>query len=218
MVEEKEKEDNLEKSNNQNQAGNNNQGQKEAEKDEVNKIEIEKKLKELEQEVSEEDTQFASLEDELVKAKEEIDELHEKKDRYQSRLKRLKADFSNYKRRQREQKDKLVLRTKKDLLKELVPVIDNFERAIDSSSDDAENTDDLLEGINMIYKQLNQFLEQEDVKKLGQEGEEFDPNCHNAVTREESEEYEADEIIEVLQTGYQIEDEIIRPAMVKIAE
>ena len=213
MTEDRQKEEN---SNNQEQAGNNNQGQKETEETEAKKTEIEKKLEELEEEVSEEDTQFANLEDELVKAKEDIDELQEKNNKYQSRLKRLKADFTNYKRRQREQKDKLVLRTKRDLLKELIPVIDNFERAIDSSN--TENTDDLVEGINMIYKQLNQFLEQEEVKRLGEVGEEFDPNCHNAVAREENEEYEADKIIEVLQTGYQIKDEIIRPAMVKIAE
>ncbi len=213
MTGEKEKEENT---NNQEQAGNNNQSQKEAEEVKTKKTEIEKKLEELEQEVSEEDSQFANLEDELVKAKEDIDELQEENAKSQSRLKRLKADFSNYKRRQREQKDKLVLRTKRDLLQELIPVIDNFERAIDSSN--TKKTDDLLEGINMIYKQLKQFLEQEDVKCLGEVGEEFDPNCHNAVAREESEQYKTDEIIEVLQTGYQIKDEIIRAAMVKVAE
>ncbi len=212
MTEGKTKEEN---SNNQEQAGNNNQSQKEVEEAEAKKTEIEKKLEELEQEVSEEDTQFASLEDELVNAKEEIDELKEKKEKYQSRLKHLKADFANYKRRQREQRDKLILRTKRDLLKELIPVIDNFERAIDSCK---AESDGLVEGVNMIYKQLNQFLAAEDVKQLGEKGEEFDPNCHNAVAREESEEYESDKILEVLQTGYQIEDEIIRPAMVKVVE
>ncbi len=212
MTEGKTKEEN---SNNQEQAGNNNQSQKEVKEAEAKKTEIEEKLEELEQEVSEEDTQFANLEDELVNAKEEIDELKEKKEKYQSRLKHLKADFANYKRRQREQRDKLILRTKRDLLKELIPVIDNFERAIDSSK---AGNNGLVEGVNMIYKQLNQFLAAENVKQLGEKGEEFDPNCHNAVAREESGKYESDKILEVLQTGYQIEDEIIRPAMVKVVE
>ncbi|WP_027338645.1 nucleotide exchange factor GrpE [Halonatronum saccharophilum] len=160
------------------------------------------------EEVSITDEQFSQLEEELAKEKEE-------KERYIDRLQRLQAEFSNYRKRVVKEKEQLTSRATKDFILELLPIIDNFERALSNS----QNADKgFLEGVEMIHRQILTLLKKSGVEEIQTVGEEFDPNYHNAVMKEESKEYESGIIIEELQKGYAFDDVVIRPAMVKVAE
>ena len=152
--------------------------------------------------------EMKQLEDELLDEKEE-------KEKYINRLHRLKADFSNYKKRMEREKDKIANRAVKDFVSDLLPVIDNFERAIDSF--DQENQND-LEGIEKIHKQLSNLLKKKGIEIIDTVGEEFDPNLHEMMLEEESDEYESGVIVEELQKGYIYDGIVIRPAMVKVAK
>ena len=134
------------------------------------------------------------------------------------RFLRLQADYANYKKRTAGEKLQLSEIVKIDVLKEILPVLDNFERALlvpqDKMNDDMKS---FLEGYEMIYKQLVSVLEKEGLKKMEAVGKPFDPQYHEAVMRTPSEEYDDNVIIEVLQAGYLLGDKTVRPAMVKVA-
>ena len=125
---------------------------------------------------------------------------------------RLMADFQNYKRRAEEAKTMSYSHGKEDLLTDLLPIIDNFERALESEGEG----DNFKEGMEMIFKQLMDVLERTGLKEIEAEGKEFDPNYHNAVMTEDSDKYESNHVSEVLQKGYTFKDKVIRPSMVKV--
>ena len=127
---------------------------------------------------------------------------------------RLQADFSNYKRRTEAQKSEYVELGVKKVANDLLPVIDNFERALDS----IENKDSTYDGILMIKNQLAGVLEKEGIVEMKALGEEFDPMFHHAVLTEDSDEYDSGYAIEVLQKGYLINEKTLRPAMVKVSQ
>lgn len=127
---------------------------------------------------------------------------------------RLQADFSNYKRRTEAQKTEYVELGVKKVANDLLPVIDNFERALDS----IENKDSTYDGILMIKNQLAGVLEKEGIVEMKALGEEFDPMYHHAVLTEDSDEYDSGYVIEVLQKGYLINEKTLRPAMVKVSQ
>ncbi len=154
--------------------------------------------------------QIGELEEELAAEKEE-------KEKYVNRLQRLQADFSNYKKRIEKEKKRANQQAIKELVEDLLPIIDNFERALNTSQD-SEEAADVLKGVEMIYKQLVDLLHKKGVEEIATVGEEFDPNFHEAAMTEESEEYESGVIIEEMQPGYKLDNLVIRPAMVKIAE
>ena len=135
-----------------------------------------------------------------------------------SRYVRLQADFANFKKRTATEKQQISEVVKMDVLQNILPVIDNFERALqvpqDSLSDELES---FVDGYTMIYKQLMTVLEKEGVTKIDAVGKPFDPNYHQAVMRVPSDEYDNDVVVEVLQEGYLLGDKTLRPAMVKVA-
>lgn len=136
----------------------------------------------------------------------------------QQRYMRLQADFANFKKRTANEKLQISEVVKMDVLKNVLPVIDNFERALQIPQD--KLTDDLksfVDGYSMIYKQLVGVLEKEGVTKIDAVGKPFDPNYHQAVMRVPSDEYDDDVVVEVLQEGYLLGDKTLRPAMVKVA-
>ena len=127
---------------------------------------------------------------------------------------RLQADFANYKRRTEAQKTEFVELGVKKVVNDLLPVIDNFERALDSIGD----KDSTYDGIMMIKDQLTDVLKKEGIVEMKALGEEFDPTYHHAVLTEDSDEYDSGYIIEVLQKGYLINEKTLRPAMVKVSQ
>ena len=127
---------------------------------------------------------------------------------------RLQADFANYKRRTEAQKTEYVELGVKKIVNDLLPVLDNFERALDSIGE----KDSTYDGILMIKDQLTDVLKKEGIVEMKALGEEFDPTYHHAVLTEDSDEYDSGYVIEVLQKGYLINEKTLRPAMVKVSQ
>ncbi len=128
-------------------------------------------------------------------------------------LLRLTAEFDNFRRRTLKEKDDLRLTANADLLSALLPVLDNFDRALLH----AENSP-ILEGIQMVQKQLIDILNGNGLIKVGNIGEDFDPQIHDAIMQEEKEGAACNTILEVLQPGYCFHDKLLRAAMVKVAK
>lgn len=156
--------------------------------------------------------------DKLKKLEDKIDKL--KKDLKDSDEKVLlaKAEMVNYRKRKDDEVIRILKYANEDIIKELLPVIDNFERAI--KLDDNNLNDELskfLEGFKMIYCNLVSILEKNDVKQIDGNNKPFNPTYHQAVITEASDK-EKDIVLEVLQKGYLYKDKVIRPAMVKVSE
>lgn len=161
------------------------------------------KKEELENEAVEEQ----DSNEEEIKEENEIEELT-------NRLLRLQADFMNYKNRVDKDKENLYTYATEDIVTQLLPVLDNFERALDN----IDEKDKVYEGVKMIYDQILDVLSKNGLKEIQSVGESFDPNFHHAVFTEEVEDKEEDIILEVLQKGYMLKDKVIRPSMVKVAK
>jgi molecular chaperone GrpE len=129
---------------------------------------------------------------------------------------RALADFSNYKRRTDEEKERLRGIVNENLLLGLLPIVDNFERALQSAST-TKDYEKLVTGVNAILRQMQDFLTKEGVTPIDATGQPFDPNYHNAVLRHETTEYPENTVVEELQKGYTRGDRVLRPSMVKVA-
>ncbi len=132
----------------------------------------------------------------------------------ENRYVRLQADFENFKRRTNQEKDQLASFVKADVMKDLFPVLDNFERALSAPATD--ETKAFLDGFVMIHQNLMDMLSKHGLATIDAVGKPFDPNFHQAIMRVESKEYEDDMVCEVLQTGYTVDGKTVRPAMVKV--
>ena len=126
---------------------------------------------------------------------------------------RLMADFQNYRRRTEKEKNDIYAFANEKIVSELLNVIDNFERALAIATEG----DCFAEGMKLIFKQLHGVLEKSGVAEIEALGQDFDPNFHNAVMMEDSAEYESGKVTEVLQKGYMLNNRVIRPSMVKVA-
>jgi molecular chaperone GrpE len=134
----------------------------------------------------------------------------------QQRYLRAQADFDNFRRRTIKEKEELGQYASMKLLGQLLPVVDNFDRAIAAASG-ASDYDSLVKGVDMIFRQLEQTLEQEGLKAMNVVGEPFNPEFHQAIMQVESEEHEEGIIVEEVQKGYMLKDKVLRPAMVKVS-
>ena len=139
--------------------------------------------------------------------------LEELKADFDNRYKRLQADFENFKRRTNQEKEQLAGYVKGDVLTDLLPVLDNFERAVQSPAEGEAKV--FLDGFIMIHQNM---LSKHGLAVIEAVGQPFDPNFHQAIMRVPSDEYESDTVCEVLQTGYTVDGRCIRPAMVKVVE
>ena len=131
-------------------------------------------------------------------------------------LLRNQAELQNYKRRKDEETSKIQKYKNEELIKELLPIVDNFERAIKMDDNDlSDEVSKFLSGFKLIYGNTINVLNKFDVKEIKAEGVEFDPNYHHAVLTEHDETKPEGVVLEVLQKGYTYKDRVIRPAMVK---
>ena len=126
---------------------------------------------------------------------------------------RLMADFQNFKRRTEKEKNDIYAFANEKIVSELLNVIDNFERALAAATEG----DGFAEGMKLIFKQLQGVLEKSGVAEIEALGQDFDPNFHNAVMMEDSSEYESGKVTEVMQKGYMLNNKVVRPSMVKVA-
>ncbi len=149
----------------------------------------------------------------------EVEELNKKILSLQEALLRNQAELQNYKRRKEEETEKTLKYKNEDIIKELLNIIDNFERAIKMDNQDlSDEVSKFLEGFKLIYTNMVNILNKFDVKEINAEGVEFDPEFHHAVLTDHDETKPANVVLEVLQKGYTYKDRVVRPAMVKVNE
>ncbi|MBQ8590389.1 MAG: nucleotide exchange factor GrpE [Firmicutes bacterium] len=129
---------------------------------------------------------------------------------------RLAADFQNFKRRTEKEKSDIYAYANEKMALDLLDVIDNFERALVHQTDCKDEK--MKEGMDLIFKQLQGVLEKNKITEIPALGEDFDPNVHNAVMTQASEEFESGKVSTVFQKGYKLNNKVIRPAMVIVAE
>lgn len=132
---------------------------------------------------------------------------------------RNQAELVNFKRRKEEEVSHMMKYCNEDILKSLLPIIDNFERGLMMDDNDlSDEVSKFLSGFKMIYTDIIGIMNKNEVKEIEAEGIEFDPKVHQAVLMEHDEEKPHGVVLEVLQKGYMYKDKVIRPAMVKVNE
>lgn len=154
--------------------------------------------------------------DELTALKAEMVALEEKSAEYLDGWQRARAEFANYKKRTEREREQSYKNASGKVILRFLPVLDDMERAMIDRPVDG-NGASWADGIDLVYRKLQQILEAEGVKPMEAEGAMFDPTLHEAVVSMPSEEHESGQIIEVLQRGYIIGERVLRPAMVRVA-
>ncbi|ODJ69811.1 nucleotide exchange factor GrpE [Brochothrix thermosphacta] len=145
----------------------------------------------------------------------ELEVLTEKYDELETRYLRLQADFDNSRRRQKIESASAAKFRSQSLVEKLLPVLDNFERAM-ATELAGEDTKSFLEGIEIVQRQLEAAMEAEGVEVIATVGEKFDPNVHQAVMQDDDKAFDSNVVTAELQKGYKLKDRVIRPAMVKV--
>ncbi|MDG5786532.1 nucleotide exchange factor GrpE [Evansella sp. AB-P1] len=179
--------------------------------EEINEEVIEENQEVVEETNTQTDEEASNVEDEISPQQ----ELEQKLEETTNRLLRTQADYENLRRRTRLEKEADAKYRSQRLVEELLPAIDNFERAlmIDAESDETKN---LLQGVEMVYRQIKEALSKEGIETIETVGHSFDPHIHQAVMQVETDEYDKNVVVEELQKGYKLKDRVIRPAMVKV--
>lgn len=134
----------------------------------------------------------------------------------QQRYLRVQADFDNFRRRTMKEKEELGQYASMKLVTQLLPVVDNFDRAVTSAATN-KDYESLAKGVEMIFRQFEQILDSEGVKAIAAVGEPFNPEFHQAIMQVDSEEYEEGIVVEEVLKGYMMKDKVLRPAMVKVS-
>jgi len=148
---------------------------------------------------------------------EELAESQAKAGEYLDGWQRSRAEFANYKKRVERDQAQAYQNASGNIIKRYLDVVDDLERALKNRPLEGEDAV-WANGIELIYRKLLAFLENEGVKQMAAEGELFDPNLHEAISLEESTQYESGQIIEVLQHGFLLGDRVLRPATVRVAK
>lgn len=145
----------------------------------------------------------------------EVEQLKKGIEEAENRYLRLRADFDNFRRRVQLDREASEKYRAQDLIANLLPAIDNFERAMQIEPDN-EQSKSLIEGMEMIYRSLLDALQKEGAEQIEAVGQEFDPNFHQAVMQVEDENFGSNIVVEEFQKGYKLKDRVIRPSMVKV--
>jgi molecular chaperone GrpE len=153
---------------------------------------------------------------ELAALRKELDEARAKEAEYLDGWQRARAELSNARKRFQKEQQQSYANAKADLLVRLLPIVDDFERALDTLPEDLSDQP-WVKGIKLIQQKAQGLLVQEGVEPIDAAGEEFDPFRHQAVTHEPSDEVPAGEVIGEMQRGYRVGDRILRPSMVRVS-
>ena len=197
-------------------------------KDELKKKD-EQKLEEMQQEINAADSDEADEAEEAASesAESENEETQEPQDEAaaqiekltaelkekEDRVLRLQADFENFRRRTSKEKEELSAVVTQGMLKDMLPLLDNFERAMAAEAKDGEA---FQKGVEMIFTQFTEILKKNGLEHIEVEGQKFDPNFHQAVMRVQNADMEDDDIAQELQKGYMVKGRVIRPSMVQV--
>jgi molecular chaperone GrpE len=194
-------------------------------KNELRKNTIENNIKDNDDDVKDdkvsikiEDTKEQDSQSEMKKRKKidiELEKIKKERDEYKDKYIRKLAEFDNYRKRIEKERKEYYCYPTTDVIKLLLPVIDSFECAINLECKLEESH--IKEGMELIYKQMMDTLQSLGLEPISALGEQFDPNIHQAVAREDTTEYKNNEVIEEMQKGYIFRDKLLRPAIVKVA-
>lgn len=182
-------------------------------------IQNEETNSELNLESEEVETESSNSEEASLNGEElakKINQLEEELKESANRYLRLQADYDNFRRRTREEKSQERKLRAQELVTDLLPVLDNFKRALDVETS-SEEANSLKQGMDMVYRQLKDALTKEGVEEVDAFNQPFDPNLHQAVMQEMVEGVEPNTVVDVFQAGYSLNGRIIRPAMVKVS-
>jgi molecular chaperone GrpE len=155
------------------------------------------------------DEKILTLEAELKQSKEQAED-------YYGRLQRLQAEFDNFRKRSQREKEDTLKYASERIIEAMLPVLDNFERAV-ASSQSSQDFKAFSQGVEMILKQMKSGLEKEGLTPIEAVGQPFDPKLHDAVLQVDSEDYPENTVVEELQIGYYLKDKVLRPSMVKVS-
>jgi len=156
------------------------------------------------------------LEDRVAALEISLEEMTAKADEYLDGWQRARAEFANYKKRVLRENTEIRQVARGEVIKLFLDIADDLERALQDKPEQGEG-ESWAGGINIIFQKLRTRLETEGIKPMNPLGEEFDPNIHEALMKEESDEYKSGQIIEVMQEGYWIGEKVLRPALVRVA-
>ena len=155
--------------------------------------------------------------DKVELTNEEIEAMNKRVSEAEEKALRYQAELINYRKRKDEETEKKLKYANEDLILEILPVLDNFERAIKMDDDNLEDeVSQFLSGMKMVYASLTKAIEKYGVKEIDALGKVFDATYHQAVMTEEVKDKDKDIVLEVYQKGYILKDKVIRPAMVKV--
>jgi molecular chaperone GrpE len=171
---------------------------------------------EIIQKLIEKEKVLKNVEEELLEIKEIIQEKDNFSKEYLGRLERLQADFENYKKRQEKKQKEFIEFANEGLINNLLSVVDNLERALDSTENE-KNAKAIKEGIKNTLKEFYNILKKEGVMPMKSVGHRFDPYRHEAVMKTETDKHSEDIVTEEFQKGYYIKSKVLRPAIVKVA-
>jgi len=156
--------------------------------------------------------------DPLKEMEEKLESMGQEVKENYDRFLRVSAEFENYKKRAAREMNDFRKFANESFVKAMLPVVDNLDRAIESSSNDKQADTSMLEGVDMILKEILKIFEQFNVKPFESLGKTFDPSLHQAVMQEETEVYPENSVVNELQKGYMMHDRLLRPAMVVVAK
>ena len=184
---------------------------------EEKEVEAEEKTEDTESEPEEIEKEDEEKKKGIFKKKDKKDKKDEQIEDLTDRLKRQMAEFENFRKRTEKEKAQMFEVGAKSIIEKILPVIDNFERGL-ASIPEEEAGSAFADGMNMIYKQLMNELEQAGVAPIEAVGEEFDPEYHNAVMQVENDELESGTVAQELQKGYTYRDSVVRHSMVAVVQ
>ncbi len=183
--------------------------------DEIIEDSAETELDLEEEEAKEKDAE--TLEKEVAALRDQLEEKTREAEEYHNKFLRSRADFENYKKRVEKEKKEIREFANDTLIKELLTVIDNLERAL--SHINAENEfESLKEGVELTLSQMFSILKKFDLEQISAGGQKFDPNLHEALGHEESDDYEPETVMKELQKGYTLKGRLLRPARVIVSK
>ena len=185
------------------------------ENEEINDTAEEETVEEAEEAVAEE-PETEKEKGSFFKKKEKKDKKDEKIEELTDRVRRQMAEFDNFRKRTEKEKTQMFETGAKSIVEKILPVVDNFERGLAAVTEEEKGTP-FVEGMEKIYKQMMTVLEEAGVKPIEADGQEVDPNLHNAVMHVEHEEFGEKIIAEEFQKGYTYRDSVVRHSMVKVA-
>lgn len=163
------------------------------------------------------DAENADAENPLKEMEAKFEAKEEEAKETYDRFLRISADFENYKKRASREMEEFRKYANQSLLKEMLAVVDNLELAINSSNDEKKTDQSLIEGLNLTLNEILRVFEKFNVKPIEARGKAFDPAFHEAVMREETDDFPENTVISEFQKGYLIHDRLLRPAMVVVA-